>query len=342
MKLLTRKKLCAVGLAAATVPALVLLSSSAQADPSPNNPRVLAGMGSDTTQELMNALGESITVGGTKVLASYNAQGAAITSTNPSDASCSYTGNVSPVVANGPGVRANGSGAGRDRLVESLTAGSTKEGCLDFARSSSLNLAAVPAGTGGLTYVPLALDAVTYATRSDATIPKTLTKAQLKSIFECTTGTSNFLPVLPQASSGTRSFFLSTIGVSAPGACVLNGVTAGGAVIEENDGRVLSDKKMIVPFSVAQFTAQSAGVQTSVLGAATLGSIDGQPSQTISPNAAGLRTVYNVIPTSKISDPTVNEVFVGTSSKVCTSSPVITRNGFAPTANCGSTAQATP
>lgn len=350
---LSRRKLCATALAVAAVPALVLMSGAAQADPTnPTGPRALAGMGSDTTQELMNALADSVQIGGTKVIASYNAQSTADAQTK-ADAACTYSQNVSPVVPNGPGVRANGSGAGRNVLVDALTPGNAREGCLDFGRSSSLNLAAVPANTGGLTYVPLALDAVTFAQRSDSANGKLLTKAQLAAIYTCNAATtSSYLPMLPQAASGTRAFFLATIGVTeaqiSAATCVQNGVTTGGTRIEENDGTVLTNKKNIIPFSVAQFNAQSAGVQTpNILGKAALGTIDGQPSQTISPNAAGLRTVYNVLPTARIgtgapADATLNTVFVGSGSLICGSSAVITKSGFAPAPNCGSTAQATP
>jgi hypothetical protein len=42
-------------------------------------------------------------------------------------------------------------------------------------------------------------------------------------------------PVLPQSSSGTRSQWLSDIGVTTPGSCVING-SYNGTTIEENEG----------------------------------------------------------------------------------------------------------
>ncbi|MCW2621687.1 MAG: hypothetical protein JWL64_1289 [Frankiales bacterium] len=353
MKLLTRKKLCAAGLAVAAVPALVLMSGAAQADPTnPTGPRVLAGMGSDTTQELMNTLADNITIGGNKVIASYNAQSTTDAQTK-ADPACSYSQNLSPVVANAPGVRANGSGAGRSRLIEALTPGDARQGCLDFARSSSSSTAATPAGTGGLTYVPLALDAVTFAQRTDSSNSKTLTKASLAAIYTCAPATTSaYLPMLPQAASGTRQFFLAQIGVTeaqiSAASCVQNGVTTAGARIEENDGTVLTNKKNIIPFSVGQFTAQAAGLQApNVLAKAALGTIDGQPSQTINPNAATKRTVYNILPTARVGsgapeDATLNQVFVGPDSLVCGSSALITKAGFAPAPNCGTSAVVAP
>ena len=84
--------------------------------------------------------------------------------------------------------------------------------------------------------------------------PKTLTAAQLNAIYSANadacltwkdvggTSTDAIVPALPQASLGTRTFFLSTIGVTPPGTCVVNGETdiPGDAnnpvLLEENTG----------------------------------------------------------------------------------------------------------
>ncbi len=346
MKLLTRTKACAFLATAAVVPALVL-TGSASADPTnPAAPRPLAGMGSDTTQEVLNALSNVITIDGQKVLASYDATGGAIGSTkDPLPAgtdSCAYAANTG---TSAPATRANGSGQGRSRLLEALTPDNDREGCLDFARSSSLTLGAVPAATGGLTYVPFAIDAVTYAVRSDSSITKRLTAAQLKTVYECNAG-PNFIPVLPNASSGTRQFFLQAIGNPTLGPCVVNG-TVNGTVIQENDGSVLTDRRMLVPYSVAQYNVQSTGIGD-LRAQAVLGAIGGVTSQSINTTApTGVRTVYNVIPTRRIgtnpADATLNRVFVGSGSLLCTvGAPVITQQGFAPSPECGETDQATP
>src|SRR5262249_36341334 len=131
---------------------------------------------------------------------------------------CHYNPNTG---TNGPGIRANGSGAGRLRLLESLTAGDPRNGCLDFFRSSVV-LDPNPQGPP-LTYYPFALDGMTYAVRSDSIINKKLSLASLKLIYQCDPSTTaNFLPLLPQPGSGTRAFWLATLGLSeaTKGACV--------------------------------------------------------------------------------------------------------------------------
>ena len=141
----------------------VLGVSSAQADPSgPPTFRPLAGVGSDVTSPVMNALSNIIVDGsGNKLIASYDAIGSANIQTQASSG-C--------LIA-----RPNGSNAGRTALVTSLSAANN---CLQFARSSNLNTAA----TGGaqLTYVPFALDAVTYAVTANSVVPRELTLTQLE------------------------------------------------------------------------------------------------------------------------------------------------------------------
>src|SRR5580704_14313324 len=99
-----RVKLLTVAAACGLV-ATVLGASSAQADPSGAPTfRQLAGVGSDTTTPVMNALSNVITIGGTKVLGSYDATGSATIATQ-SAAACSAI------------ARPNGSGAGRAALI---------------------------------------------------------------------------------------------------------------------------------------------------------------------------------------------------------------------------------
>lgn len=165
-----------------------------------------------------------------------------------------------------------------------LQQGGTHE--LDFARSSSKPGTAVVAGSANdkLTFVPFARDAVTPVIQDPAggvnySAVNGLTIDQLKAIFG-NVGTSSetnpvitnaggkvyyntapgtgsnvqleLKPVLPQASSGTRSFFLSAIGVTTPGAWVSQGVN-------ENDASALNTEGQIAPFSAAQWIAQKNG-----------------------------------------------------------------------------------
>ena len=175
------------------VGALAFTASPASADPSGSPTfRTLAGVGSDTTEGVLNGLSQVVTVNGTKAIASYDAFGSATIQTKDNPA----------CVMNRPA----GSGAGVTALVASLDAAN---GCLDFARSSSNNASSY-AGKN-LAYIPFAVDAVTYAVRSDSGISRTLTKAQLTTIYNCGAG-ANYKPMLPQFGSGTRSFFLKSLG----------------------------------------------------------------------------------------------------------------------------------
>jgi ABC-type phosphate transport system substrate-binding protein len=298
---------------------LGLLASPASADPATGTYRIVAGTGSDTTQDVVNGLGNVVDSGAT--IASYNATGTATVKTR-----------ATGCVINRP----NGSSAGIDAL---RTAVDTASGCLDFARSSR-----TPADTTttDLTWVPFAKDAVTYAYRSGSGLPTNLTTAQLKSVYECTLTSLNgvaLTPLLPQASSGTRAFFLSSIGVTTPGVCVTSGS-------QENDGTVLDTAGDIAPYSVAQYFAQGqaiAGVPNR-RGSALLGSVNGQAprlaNNTLNPNFPYNRDVYNVVPTNKLTVAPISTTFVGSASKVCNAMTTasITRYGFGTLGTaCGAT-----
>jgi len=131
-------------------------------------------------------------------------------------------------------VRPDGSSAGITALS---TYGSTKyKGktypCVNFARSSRPRKSTDPAfGPGGDAFVTLWRDAVTYSTTSNSNVPNNLTLAQLKEIFGCSIPAANGFPantwgallgksakgasdatdpIVPQAGSGTLSFWMET------------------------------------------------------------------------------------------------------------------------------------
>lgn len=304
--------------------------SSATADPSGQPQfRQLAGVGSDTVQGVEDALANAITINGTKVLGSYDAVGSSTIATQSSAACASLP-------------RPNGSGAGRTALLNSLAAG---DGCIQYSRSSSLNLAA---SATSLTYVPFAIDAVTYAVTTNSTLPRQLALTDLKAIYTCDpnyVGTGpNFSihPLLPQAGSGTRSFWESTMGIADADVvagkypCISD--TKNGSPIEEHDGRVL-DANSIAPFSIAQYIAQSSQTIPDIRGNAVLGTIDGLTPSTLNTSFGVQREVYNVIPTSKVADPTYANVFVGSTSQFCSNKTILQQFGFGLDPNCGSTSQ---
>lgn len=312
-------------IAAGVCLAAVFAAGPASADPqgSPTY-RTLAGVGSDTTQGVMNGLANAITIGGVKVIASYDAVGSATINTK-SQASCQGL------------PRPNGSGAGRNTLLASLQPASTTAGCFQFARSSSLNLAA---SSPSLTYIPFATDAVSFALTGGSNVPRSLTLDDLKAIYKCQI--PGITPILPQAGSGTRSFWESTMGISDADVnagvypCIVNGRDANNQLIEEHDGRVLNDNS-VVPFSIAQWAAQASGVLTDLRGRSVLGVINGINPLVMNGSVPVTRSVYNVVPTSQLGDPTVGAVFVGPTSAICQNGTVIQQYGFATTPSCGDT-----
>jgi ABC-type phosphate transport system substrate-binding protein len=184
----------------------------------------VVGVGSDTTTPLMDAVSTHYnSFSPANKLYSWDA-------TNPSTGA---TGD--PIVTKASSStdttcqinRPNGSGAGINALATTKTDGGSP--CVDYARASRGHQTGDPAG---LLWVAFGKDAVSWTTPSGgATKPASLTQAQLKAIYSCTTtnwsqvggGSGTIVPVLPQTASGTRAFFLSAIGVTTPGSCVVNG-----------------------------------------------------------------------------------------------------------------------
>lgn len=325
----TAAAFAACGLAALTV---VTAVGTAQADPvgAPTQ-RALAGVGSDTTYNVMNGLSDVVTIGGVKQIASYDPLPSTSLISPKSAANCQNL------------TRPNGSGAGRTALVNSLTPGNAIQGCYDFARSSSLTQTAVPAATGGLTYVPFGLDAFTYAVAKDSSVPRDLTLDDVKSIYKCEI--PGIKPYIPQAGSGTRSYWLGIVGITeaqltSTYTCVKD-VKAGNP-IQEHDGRVLTAGDEIVPFSIANYVAQGAGVQADLRGIADLGNIDAKSSLDASDTTTLNRAVYNVIPTNKETTAPWSTVFVGSGSAVCQNTTLIKKYGFAPHPSCGSVTAKAP
>jgi ABC-type phosphate transport system substrate-binding protein len=239
--------------------AVALTTVPAAADPPGGDapgPTAIVGVGSNTIESVFDQFAHDYdsTHKGALQLYSWDAE-------NPS------TGALNQLISFKKGCvaepRPNGSGAG-------ITALSTNEGgsvsghpCVDFARSSSARSTTSPAyAPGGVAFVALAGDAVTYATVSGSDAPGNLSTAQLNEIYSCTVtnwgqvGGKNapILAYLPQTSSGTRSFFLKAIGVSSPGACVSDENN----LMQENQGTnpLLHSPDAIFPYSVGKYIAQ--------------------------------------------------------------------------------------
>jgi ABC-type phosphate transport system substrate-binding protein len=317
------------------IAAVGLIGGNALADPSGAPTfRDLAGVGSVTTQNVMNGFSDAIVVNGNKVLGSYDGTGSPQISTKDPATSPACTIN-----------RPSGSGNGVNALIASMQA---NDGCLQFARSSANNSASHPGA--GLTYIPFAVDAVAYAIRSDSTISKRLTVAQLQAVYNCNAATlANFKPLLPQFGSGTRQFFLQQLGftdtadfVTQPTHTCVSQVDTTGAPLVENTGTLITDPKNIVPYSIADWLAQTNGTVQDVHGKTILGQINGIAPTVLNTSSVNVRDVYNVIPTAQEGNAPYSTIFVGPNSLICTNSNLIKNFGFAPNTNCGSTAIRTP
>ncbi|MET8546008.1 substrate-binding domain-containing protein [Kitasatospora sp. NPDC004799] len=271
---------------------------TAVADPAAGvTPRAvdIVGVGSDTTQSLLNQLS-----------ADYNASLTDPNAPRLYSWDAIPTGTITTKTGATPITRPNGSGAGINALNANTSA------TVDFARSSRGPVATDPTTDD---FVALAKDAVSWAAPQGGNAPANLTTANLKDIYTCTVTKWNQInaslpattikPFLPQTGSGTRSFFLQAIGggtAVTPGACVNSSV-------QENQG---SDSQLavadaLVPYSVAHYIGQvyfGKGSGTDVQGPLTIRNIDGTVggpvdtvNKVIGDNFAATqysRVVYNV------------------------------------------------
>lgn len=311
-------------------------SGIAAADPqgSPTY-RQLAGAGSDTTQDVMNGMANAVTISGTKVIGSYDATGSAQITTKD------------PAVT--PGCTINrpfGSTAGRTALLTSLQAnGGAGDGCLDFARSSSSKGSFT--STPSMTWVPFAIEAISYGVTNTSVISRNLTLDDLKNYYKCDPGyvgtgpNWDVTPILPQSGSGTRSYWIGQMGITEAQIsggqypCLINGVK-NGQLIEEHTGTVLDDKS-IVPFSIAQYNIQSTQLIPDKRGRAVLGVVNGTVPNIANTGFSVKRDLFNIIPTAKIGTAPWSTVFVGSGSLVCQQTAVLGLYGVATNPNCGDT-----
>lgn len=341
MKLRINKTVGAIAAAGLAMVAIGTSMNPAFADPTnPSGPRALAGVGSDTTFNVMNGLSNVVLDGGVKKLASYDPipSGRLITPKAPGtvDGDCdgaSGTGLVSP----------NGSSAGRNALIASLTNNNALEGCYDFARSSSLNQAAVPAATGGLTYVPFAAEAYSYAVKAGGAVPTDLTLDDVKAIYRCEAPA--YQPYLPQTGSGSRAYWLGVMGITETdllngSSCVLS--TKAGANFQENDPRQLTKGNEIMPMSVANYVSMANGFQTDNRGSSVLANLDAKPQVGAGSGQSLVRDVYNIIPTAKEAVAPWSTHFVGGSSLICQQGAEISKYGFSTISTCGDPALKAP
>jgi len=253
------KKLLAAAVVTASATALAV--GPALADPingsgKPVTPKEtdVVGVGSDTIQFLLDQFSFD-----------YNkshSTGAKLYSWDALNPKTGLTDNIAFKSGCAKVARPNGSSAGIATLAANTKTGDKKHFCADFARSSRPRASTDPSkGPGGILFVALGKDAVTFATNGTTNAPANLTTAQLNKIYSCQVTNWNQVggknaPIkaeLPQTSSGTRAFFLTAIGLgtSGPGGCV-------NSTAEENEGvnSVLKGPNVIFPFSIGKFIAE--------------------------------------------------------------------------------------
>ncbi|WP_448811389.1 hypothetical protein [Agromyces bauzanensis] len=297
---MNKKKIVAAAAAFGVAASLLAVGSPANAEPvSPS----YVVVGSDTLQDVLNALANGTNISGVAVRSAAGAFNIG---------SFDATGSTSIVTKSG-GVRfgrPNGSGDGVKALSRSIdgapytsaTPGSpanvTITGQVDIARSSS---GATVNAAGALLYIPFGRDALSYAHSGGANAAfDNIDQATLKGLFECTitqVGGVTVTPVIPQAGSGTRKDFISKIGATE--ASVLE-VSEGGCVVvgQEHDTAHLADgspfpANAVTAMSAAQWVAQNTGAGIDRRGAGVkIGSpVAGTPAVTgtgtaMVPNAA--------------------------------------------------------
>ena len=244
--------------AAVAATTVTMAAPSALADPPPGvtpAPNSVVAVGSDTIQNVFDQFSHDFnaTHRTGRKLYSWDA-------TNPK------TGAVHELIRFKRGCslqqRPNGSSEGVSAVGSNLGGSTAGNPCEDLARSSRARATTDPPfARGGLAFVTLAGDAVTWSTPAVSNAPVRLSPAQLTAIYTCNVrnwrqvGGRNapIKAILPQSGSGTLKFFLKAINVTTPGACVVTSPT-----LEENEGvnPILHSKNAIYPYSIGKYIAE--------------------------------------------------------------------------------------
>lgn len=245
--------------AAAVATAAALSTGTALADPphgiSPA-PGSVVSVGAQATQSLADALSAKWDKANPKKTRLYTWDAAN---------ALGVDGNITTKQGCAKILRPNGSSPGIADLAANIKDPASKSHyCIDFARSSRAEKSTDPTG---LSFIPQALDSVTYASIiKGSNAPTNLTTHELAEIYTCTAtkwnqvgGSSNqtIHPLLAQSGAGTVTFFLNAIGVTSVGTCVDEPNT-----LEENQGvdpifTGANAKNEIIPFSAGDWIAQA-------------------------------------------------------------------------------------
>lgn len=274
----TLKRRMAISLAAVSLGSgLALGSGTTPAAADPKQLSALVGAGSDTTQEVMNAMaGFTYQTAFTPINSGATGNYQHIASWDATPAQTASDNCITPVI-NGPTfTRPNGSGSGQKALHASATSAATGwtgasftlesgtvlptcatavniGGTINFARSSSLRTSA----GSDVVFVPFARDAMTFASYrpGGGAALTTLTRKNIIDIYSSATritvadpdgsGTVTIVPCGIQTGSGTYQSWLTKTGAdatkdaTATSECNLAG---NGVRVQESKGEQLADK----------------------------------------------------------------------------------------------------
>jgi ABC-type phosphate transport system substrate-binding protein len=276
------RSITAVAISLSTIAlATTVVSTTASADPGfVPAANAIVGVGSDTTQYVLNDLAKAYNSHSPqRKLASFDATGSASIRIRP-------TATIA---------RPDGSGAG----IKALSARTD----IDFARSSRAKKSTDPTNLAFLRY---AKDQVRWMGNNHITRPRTLSKAQLNGIYNCRIrnwrqlGGPNLaiVPLVPQAGSGTRSFWADQVGFNGTTlpSCVKDKV--GTKLVQEHDPAAVrsAGAGAIAPISYGRWVKltakQQSGVFVGALSSADVKKFNRDVFNVVKTDAAGVVPSY--------------------------------------------------
>jgi phosphate transport system substrate-binding protein len=248
------------------------------------DPDVIALAGSDTTEDVMQAIADSYNAD-----ANYNQDPDDLRNIKsrqtpallvPADEDCTTARTFEFPVGPGETEPPNGSSAGRNALR-------ADPGCYDIARSSGPPRPVGPTGDDAtFEYYAFGLDAMGWASASTLA-PAGLTKAQLEGIYNCTFTDWSQVggspgPIeryWPQLLSGTQQFALSDLIGFDP--TVISGPGCPAVVLtQENSGQLIAangdQQRAVVPYSGGNWVAQANGVAPEQRSGQTIRDLNGR------------------------------------------------------------------
>ena len=307
------------------VGATVVTSGLPAANADPQFANAFVGVGSDTTQDVMNA--QAGFVNGSFYPPAVSSEATGFKGIVSWDALVPGAPDncITPKLKAPTIYRSNGSSEGRRSLSRAIDGGAygpvaqcggskATAGLIDYARSSS-GPSSGDTGTA-LTYIPFGRDGIGFAYYGNgvANPVTSLTRAQLTSLFTTGPQTINGVQIVPcgiQLGSGTYSFWNSvttaTAGQEAAATATCN-AAGGGTRLQENSpadlkakGDALVGQQVIVGFSGAVYIAQANGVASKeAVAGVNLGAISnngsgtdlGVPTTGTAPNMAPNSTYF--------------------------------------------------